>query len=308
MSGQGAVRCWRTGRLRLLARLKCRPTGYRLWILESLGKGHYRCSASWGAAMYKRAHLVVATIVLLAAFLSSCSGGGYSSAPAPSHGSGAVPSPRPPSRGEIEFSKYKSRCLDATREISHANVIYRPVMQMTRGSSTPVSAVVTLNTKAPPDEVLPGGGAASEGLGVACQIEGRLSGDAHEFEISPSGWESRSLVGEQDARWTWVVTPTLGGTRPLVMELRPVVKVAQGSALQSQPLTTVPFVTQVNVHVPADQAVTDWAARAKAVFDSLSGAMKALTALIAAIVGLAGALGIRKLWQWLQTRRQSRRD
>src|SRR5215211_8429988 len=142
----------------------------------------------------------------------------------------------PPGTGVTESDQYRDylrRCRQATTAIVRANVVFDPEMRMTRGSSFTVKAIVTLKTQLPPDEVLPGRAATSAPLYVACEVEGSLSGDSEEFGIQPAGWQSRSLVGGQDADWTWLVKPKVGGTHSLVMALRPVVKISEGSgALQ----------------------------------------------------------------------------
>lgn len=221
--------------------------------------------------------------------------------------------PRPdatprPGAGVTESDQYRDylrRCRQATTAIVRANVVFDPEMRMTRGSSFTVKAIVTLKTQLPPDEVLPGRAATSAPLYVACEVEGSLSGDSEEFGIQPAGWQSRSLVGGQDADWTWLVKPKVGGTHSLVMALRPVVKISEGSgALQTRTLTTASFESTVHVRVPTDQAIADAAARAKVMFDSLSALVKALTVLVLAITAFAGALGIRGLIRWIRERRR----
>lgn len=210
---------------------------------------------------------------------------------------------------DVEYQEYLHRCVQATKGIARANVVFDPEMTMTRGSSSTVTAVVTLNTQLPPDQVLPGKGAASEQLYVACEIEGSLFGDEEEFSVRPTDWQSRSLIGDQDAKWTWVVKPRMGGTRSLVMDLRPVVKVEDASGeLKTQSLTTVSFESTVHVRVPADQAISDAATRAKVMFDSLSGLIKAMTLLVAVSIALGTALGLRRLARWIRQRRRRPAD
>lgn len=240
--------------------------------------------------------------IALAIFWSSYSDMSPPTAPPPTpHATPTAPVGVP----ESDYQDYLRRCVQATKGISRAQLVFDPEMSMTRGSSTTVTAVVTLNTRLPPDRVLPGKEATSVQLYVACQIEGSLIGDEEEFSIRPTGWQSRSLVGDQDAAWTWVVKPKMGGTRSLVIDLRPVVKIKDSlGELETQSLTTISSESTVHVRVPADQVVADAATRAKVVFDSLSGLVKSLTLLVAASLALGTTIGLRGLVRRIRHRRR----
>jgi hypothetical protein len=115
-----------------------------------------------------------------------------------------------------------------------------------------------------------------------------LEGNKDEFDIQPTGWEPRSLIGGQNAKWIWIVKPKIGGTLSLVMKLRPVVKVEQRSGkIQLNRPTIVPFQSTVDVGVPADEILADRATRTKTVLDSLSGMVKALLGLLVLLQSFA---------------------
>ena len=103
------------------------------------------------------------------------------------------------------------------------------------------------------------------------------------------------------------MAPQVGGTRSLVMELRPIVKRENRSkgGTSSEILTTASFESTVHIKVPADQRISDMAIRSRVVFNDLTGAAKALYALVLAIFVLAGVLGGRSLKQRLGRRRKA---
>jgi hypothetical protein len=224
---------------------------------------------------------------------------------------GTVPgSTQPPSRtgadvpGPSQYELYVERCRRATRDLPQADVIYDPDIQMTLGVSKTVTAVVTFDTELPPEKILPGQGATSEKILVACEIQGQLRGDSREFSIQPSEWESRSVVGAQNAKWTWIVVPQVGGTHTLVVDLKPIVRVedpAVAAGVTSEDLTTNSFESTVHVGVPADQRISDMANRARVVFDNLSALMKAL-------LGFLTAMAAVFTTRWFKGRRDSRRQ
>jgi hypothetical protein len=251
---------------------------------------------------------VVALVLLVLSAGCGGAGGGGSSAGDGSSAGGGVSTGGPKLTPDvIRYMEYIKRCHQATRELAEANVIYDPDMEMTLKESKTVTALVTLNTKIPPDQLLPNRGAKADAIYVACEIEARLSGGVDEFTIQPADWQSRSLVGTQDAKWTWIVAPQVGGTRSLVMELRPIVKRENRSkgGTNSEILTTASFESTVHIKVPADQRISDMAIRSRVVFNDLTGAAKALYALVLAIFVLAGVLGGRSLKQRLGRRRKA---
>src|SRR5215211_6641592 len=73
--------------------------------------------------------------------------------PAGSRPPAGSPAPTEGRPAKDNFDDYARRCLQATKEITRANVVFDPEIDMTRGSSSTVTAVVTLDTKAPPDQV-----------------------------------------------------------------------------------------------------------------------------------------------------------
>jgi hypothetical protein len=74
----------------------------------------------------------------------------------------------------------------------------------------------------------------------------------------------------------------------------------------SEILTTASFESTVHIKVPADQRISDMAIRSRVVFNDLTGAAKALYALVLAIFVLAGVLGGRSLKRLYATKRGER--
>jgi len=216
------------------------------------------------------------------------------------------PDLEPPGVGSSRYSDYKAKCLEATGTLDRANIVYDPDIIMTRGLSSSVTAVLTLKGQLPPDQILPGAGARSETLYVTCRVDGMLLSDNEEFDIQSADWQPRSLVGDQDAKWVWIVKPKVGGTRTLILSLRPMVTLSDSSGvLYTQAMTTASFESAVHVKVPPDQTVTGAATRAKLMFDSLSALAKSMTVLIGALCALGVALGCRRLIRLIRKRRRT---
>jgi hypothetical protein len=130
---------------------------------------------------------VVALVLLVLSAGCGGAGGGGSSAGDGSSAGGGVSTGGPKLTPDvIRYMEYIKRCHQATRELAEANVIYDPDMEMTLKESKTVTALVTLNTKIPPDQLLPNRGAKADAIYVACEIEARLSGGVDEFTIQPA--------------------------------------------------------------------------------------------------------------------------
>jgi hypothetical protein len=214
-----------------------------------------------------------------------------------SHGSSSPPTtgittPPPSSTGSTGST-------GGTGSGARARVLYEAKTKMTRGDSETVTAAVTLNQSAPPEEVLHRPGAAQElGVVVSCQIEARLSSSPYQFEVNPSSWVKRSLLTTDTARWTWYATPKIGGTHTLVLSLRPIVRV-------QQPASTTPisvsaesnvqqYETEVHVNVPWNERPQETMTRLAATFGVAQRLVEAMTAFVVALVALGTALGIRR--------------
>jgi hypothetical protein len=218
-------------------------------------------------------------------------------------GGGGSPS-TPPIAPPLEpqwagLQSYKRRCEQLDLKGARARVLYEAKTNMTRGDSETVTAAVTLNQSAPPEKVLHRPGATEElGVVVSCQIEARLSSSPYQFEVNPTGWVKRSLLTTDTARWTWYATPKIGGTHTLVLSLRPIVRV-------QQPASTAPisvnaesnvqqYETEVHVKVPWNERPQETMTRLAATFGVAQTLIEAMTALVAALIGLGAVLGIRR--------------
>jgi hypothetical protein len=197
------------------------------------------------------------------------------------------------------LQSYKRRCEQLDLKGARARVLYEAKTKMTRGDSETVTAAVTLNQSAPPEEVLHRPGAAQElGVVVSCQIEARLSSSPYQFEVNPSSWVKRSLLTTDTARWTWYATPKIGGTHTLVLSLRPIVRVQQPSSTApisvSAESNVQQYETEVHVNVPWTERPQETMTRLAATFGVAQRLIEAMTAFVVALVALGTALGIRR--------------
>ena len=77
--------------------------------------------------------------------------------------------------------------------------------------------------------------------------------------IAPTGWVERSVLTTETARWSWYVTPKLGGSHTLVLALRPIVVTANvsasgvESARRAESSDVQQYETRVNVKVPVSE-------------------------------------------------------
>lgn len=179
------------------------------------------------------------------------------------------------------FQEYESRCLAATERLDQAKVVFEPEMTMKKDRSSTVTAIITLNTDVPTETLLPNVHASSAPIRVACEVEAELVASPGEFEITPNGFDTRSITHSQDARWEWIVVPKQVGDFSMVLHLRPAVLVhAYAPALERRNLTTVPISSIVHVENKSNmEAFSDW-------LKSMTGVLTEIGLLIAALSGI----------------------
>lgn len=213
----------------------------------------------------------------------------------------SVPPPVAPSLPEYtDLSAYRRRCEQISLKGALARVIFEPGRNMTRGDTDTVVAAVTLNRSTPADQILGRGGAAEEGgVLVSCQVQARLMHSPHEFEIDPEDWVERSTLEHADtAEWSWFVTPKVGGTNLLVLQVRPIVTTRSRGTTQQSILVSETAVeqyeTRVHVDVPWTERPQETMSRLAATFNVAEGLVRALTLFVVAVLSLAAVLGIRR--------------
>jgi hypothetical protein len=170
---------------------------------------------------------------------------------------------------------------------------------MTRGDAEPVTAAVTLDQSLPPSEVLETeGGVEASGIVVTCVVEARLDSSSDEFEIEPTrDWIRRSFETESTRRWTWFVTPKIGGTQAIVLYLRPIVSVAGETQERLASSSNVKELeTTVDVSVPWTERPAEVMTRIASTANVAVEMVTALTVLVGAIGALLAALGIKRWW------------
>jgi hypothetical protein len=162
------------------------------------------------------------------------------------------------------------------------------------GNSQPITATVALvNTKIPPPKALDTQGKIAGPLLVSCVIEAELRAAKAEFDIEPQSWQLRSLHTSDTARWTWFVTPKLGGRQELELAFRPVIAVkVEQERENADPLPREEMASEhtypimVNVAVPRDQWMAEKFDRVTVLFKSAAGMITAFTLLVAAFIAL----------------------
>jgi hypothetical protein len=190
---------------------------------------------------------------------------------------------------------YERRCAKIDARGAEARVVYEPRATMSRGDSSTVTAAVTLNQSIPRDRVLHRPGAAEEpGVVVSCRVQARLSASHYDFDVSTKQWIERSLQTTDTAKWSWFVTPKLGGTHSIVLLVRPIMRF--GSAKLSPENSNIrQYETSVHVKVPWNEMPNELMSQLAETFKVAEGLVTAATALIIALVALAGVLGFRKV-------------
>ena len=171
---------------------------------------------------------------------------------------------------------------------------------MTRGDSATVTAAVTLDQTVPRDKVLhrPATDVGEEpGILVSCRIQARLSVSQYQFEVNEADWVVRSLLTSNTARWSWYVTPKVGGTHTLVLELRPILTLRETESttenVSPEASNVQQYETTVHVQVPWNERPQEMMSRLAATFKVAEGLVRAMTLLVLALVALGAALGIR---------------
>jgi hypothetical protein len=179
-------------------------------------------------------------------------------------------------------------------------VVFDPRIEMTRGGTDTVIAAVTLGRSIPPDEIIHREGAVAEpGVVVSCLLRAELTASKYEFEIVPTGWVERSLHTTDTARWSWYVTPKIGGANSLVLKVRPIVRIRPEDSGEAVPVSAIEsnvleYETSAHVDVPWTERPQETMSRLAATFKVAEELVTALTALVAALIALGATLGIRR--------------
>jgi hypothetical protein len=197
-----------------------------------------------------------------------------------------------------DLQAYVRRCNEINRSGAWARVVYKPDEQMTRGDSTTVTAVVTVDYRLPPEEVLPGPGSAASPSKylVSCVVKAQLSGSSWDFNINNTGWIAESFYTTDTVSWSWFVGPKLGGTHTLILRVRPLVETSAAVSPASTAANSdvVPFTIAAHVHVPWTQVPAEVMSSLAANFKIAQGLVDSISGLIVALGALATALRIKK--------------
>ncbi|MCW2566845.1 MAG: hypothetical protein JWN54_942, partial [Mycobacterium sp.] len=193
---------------------------------------------------------------------------------------------------------YVADCRRLDRELRFGRFVYPDGLHMVRGRSTTVRAAVTLGAAKPPAQLLHSSGSThTVSVLVSCQVEAQLTGDAGVFEISDTGWQSRSLLTSKTAEWIWFVDPRRGGDQTLAVNVRPVVRIEErdgGRQVSSIVASTQTFDISVAVQVPPEEAAREGLDRTKVLLLSVGGLLAAVAVVVSAALGLWRIRGRRE--------------
>ncbi|MEV4708859.1 hypothetical protein [Actinoplanes sp. NPDC049316] len=188
-----------------------------------------------------------------------------------------------------DFTNYAKRCLRATESWDQAQLIFDPDIEMKQERSATVQAKLTLDRSLTPDAVMPSENARSIQVRVSCEAEATIVANEEDFEVSPSGWTSRSVFEGQDADWQWIVTPKRVGTYAASINVRPVIlvdghearlaDVADSELIEQRPIVVPARLTIHVKHRSFAEAAKDWLTSTKGVIVSLTSLIAALSAL-----------------------------
>ena len=200
----------------------------------------------------------------------------------------ATSSPTVPN--QAAFNAFQAACLQKTSTFLNGRVVWPTTANMTVGTDSTVSVVVTLNPSAAPSALLSGANAGVAAVQATCGVQASVVFDPAEFSILDSAPQYRSLLPDGEARWDWVVTPQLSGQRDLVFQLQPIVLIGpEGQPVNSAAAAgTKTFPCTVTV-APA-KGVTATVTRATSFLTSVKGLIAAITGIVAALAALWAAL------------------
>jgi hypothetical protein len=198
------------------------------------------------------------------------------------------------------LSAYRERCKNLNLDGGDARIVFERRLRMQRGDAETVTAAVTLNLTAPPETILRRVGAQDEpGLVVSCNVSARLVASKYEFKVDETRWITRSLLTADTARWSWFVTPKIGGDHEIRLEFRPILAArpedpADIESAQAEDFDIRPVDISVHVDVAWDEWLNEQMSRLARTFKTGEGMVKAMTVLVVALTALGAALGIKR--------------
>lgn len=275
----------------------------------------------WGSAVLAALCLATAAIVAgcgSSASSSSASAGASSSATSTGAKSGngsnntGIPSgagvgggSQPTTPDYAGLSAFERRCGLITARGAFARFVYSPSETMTRGDATAVTAGLTLNGSLPARQVIGGPGAVGvPGVVVSCRVQAKLTASTWDFNLDNQGWEERSFLATDTARWSWDVGPKIGGTHTLTLYVRPLTYITpvQGNRTDGNFPGYVgaanseiqDFAITANVRVPWTEIPAEIMSRVAATLRVAQGLVESATLLVGALVAMAAALGFKR--------------
>jgi hypothetical protein len=142
---------------------------------------------------------------------------------------------------------------------------------------------------------------ANRGLVVSCRLQARLTASPYEFDINDSDWIDRSVYATDTARWVRSVTPKLGGDRTLTLFVRPIVSQQEEGGFSETARAAESdirdYTTRVHVNVPWNKRPEELMTQVSSTLNVAENLVKALTALIVAVLALLAAIPRVRKWR-----------
>ncbi|QNP45636.1 hypothetical protein H9L14_14090 [Sphingomonas sediminicola] len=169
---------------------------------------------------------------------------------------------------------------------------------MLRGETATVSFVVSSDPEiAPVSELLGSKPKKEVQLKIGRRMAARLTGDG--FKIEPEDLVARDLYVGPAARWEWQVTALNAPSHRLMLSAYVIIETPNGNKDMLLRTLQLPLAVRVT-----------WGQRFDDFMDSTEHRLKRATAWVQLVIGLiamlgtlATALGLRRLWRFLRTRR-----
>jgi hypothetical protein len=111
----------------------------------------------------------------------------------------------------------RSRLRDCEARARRATVSFAESLEMVVGAATEVRVVASIEAENATTSTLPVPTTVAT-VALRCEVQARLRGPM--FDVVPEEFQPGSFLDEPSIVWSWDVTPTRPGQRPLTLEIR----------------------------------------------------------------------------------------
>jgi hypothetical protein len=190
--------------------------------------------------------------------------------------------PRPPKQSRIHGTPLADHLKKDCEQFVKGQLLFEPNTEMTEGTSYPIFARISRNSKVDIKKDLDSSKVRIESAEVSCLVSMRLDGEeANAFEIkkSPPDRPDELFVGKENfTEWDWHVMPKESGTLHLRLFVSPRLRVDDGS----EPLPPEAFAQPPRIITVQSNRVYE----AKTIFVDHWGAWLTLVSTLVAVIGL----------------------